>query len=66
MIGVRALLVRAESARARGFYEHLAESEPSATDPLHLVLLMKDLRCALEELDGHGQALNADRPTGLP
>ncbi len=47
-IGVRALLVHAESPRARAFYEHLAEFEASDTDPLHLVLLMEDLRRALE------------------
>ena len=48
VIGVRALLIHAESDRARAFYEHLGEFEPSPTDPLHLVLLMKDLRRALE------------------
>jgi ribosomal protein S18 acetylase RimI-like enzyme len=47
VIGVRALLVHAESDRARSFYEHIAEFEPSPTDPLHLILLMKDLRRAL-------------------
>ena len=46
-IGVRALLIHCESAAARAFYEHLAEFEPSPTDPLHLLLLMKDLRAAL-------------------
>ena len=48
IIGVRALLIHAESDEARSFYEHLAEFEPSPTDPLHLVLLLKDLRRALE------------------
>ena len=48
VIGVRALLVHADSPRARNFYEHLAEFGASASDPLHLVLLMKDLRRALE------------------
>jgi GNAT superfamily N-acetyltransferase len=47
VIGVRALLIHAESEKARGFYEHLAEFEKSPTDPLHLMLLMKDLRRAL-------------------
>lgn len=46
-IGVRALLVHAESETARAFYEHLAEFEPSPTDPLHLVLLLRDLRRAI-------------------
>jgi len=46
-IGARALLIHAESETARAFYRHLAEFEPSPTDPLHLYLLMKDLRRAV-------------------
>jgi hypothetical protein len=47
-IGCRGLLVHAESAEARAFYLHLvAELEESPTDPLHLVLLMKDIRRTL-------------------
>ena len=43
-IGCRGLLVHAESAEARAFYLHLIpEFEPSPTDELHLVLLMKDI-----------------------
>lgn len=43
-MGCRGLLVHAESASARAFYLHLIpEFEPSPTDPLHLVLLMKDI-----------------------
>ena len=43
-IGCRGLLVHAETASARDFYVHLIpESEPSPTDDLHLVLLMKDI-----------------------
>jgi len=43
-VGCRGLLVHAESASAREFYLHLIpEFEPSPTDPLHLVLLMKDI-----------------------
>ena len=43
-IGCRGLLVHAESAEARDFYCHLVpEFEPSPTDALHLVLLMKDM-----------------------
>jgi len=43
-IGCRGLLVYAESAEARDFYCHLVpEFEPSPTDDLHLVLLMKDI-----------------------
>lgn len=47
VIGVRALLIHAESDRARAFYEHIAEFEPSPSDPFHLILLMKDLHRAL-------------------
>ena len=44
-IGCRGLLVHAESGQARGFYEHLIpEFERSPTDPLHLLLLLKDIR----------------------
>ncbi len=43
-IGARALLVHCESEDAKGFYLHIAEFEPSSTDPLHLYLLMRDLR----------------------
>jgi GNAT superfamily N-acetyltransferase len=47
-IGCRGLLVHAESEQARGFYEHLvAEFERSPTDPLHLLLLLKDIRRTL-------------------
>lgn len=45
-IGARAVLVHAKDEDARAFYEHFA-FEPSPTDPLHLLLLMKDLRRAL-------------------
>jgi GNAT superfamily N-acetyltransferase len=46
-IGVRALLVHAKDDDARNFYLRIAEFEESPTDPLHLFLLMKDLRRAL-------------------
>jgi GNAT superfamily N-acetyltransferase len=46
-IGAHALLVHAESEAARSFYEHLGEFERSPTDPLHLYLLMKDLRATI-------------------
>ncbi|HTW06524.1 MAG TPA: hypothetical protein VME46_03385 [Acidimicrobiales bacterium] len=42
------VLVHAESAEAREFYLHLVpEFEPSSTDRLHLLLLMKDVRRTL-------------------
>ena len=47
-IGCRGLLVHAESEQARGFYEHLIpEFERAPTDPLHLLLLVKDIRRTL-------------------
>ena len=43
-IGCRGLLVHAESPEARDFYRHLVpEFEPSPTDELHLVLMVKDI-----------------------
>ena len=47
VIGVRALLIHCESDAARDFYLRLAKFEQSPTDPMHLLLLMKDLRRAL-------------------
>jgi GNAT superfamily N-acetyltransferase len=41
-IGVRAMLVHAKHERARAWYEPYG-FEPSPTDPLHLMLLIKDL-----------------------
>jgi GNAT superfamily N-acetyltransferase len=47
-IGCRGLLVHAESDDARAFYLHaLPEFEPSPTDPMHLMVLAKDLRRAV-------------------
>ncbi|HEV7525378.1 MAG TPA: GNAT family N-acetyltransferase [Acidimicrobiia bacterium] len=40
-VGIRALLVHAISDDARAFYLHHAEFVPSPTDPLHLVLPLK-------------------------
>ena len=48
-IGARAFLIHAESATARDFYMHLAEFDPSPTDPLHLMLLMGDIEDILGE-----------------
>lgn len=49
-IGCRGLLVHSESDEARDFYRHLVpEFEPSPTDDLHLVLLMKDIRRTLRK-----------------
>lgn len=42
-IGARALLVHAKDSAARDFYAHFG-FEPSISDPLHLYLVMKDLK----------------------
>jgi GNAT superfamily N-acetyltransferase len=47
-IGCRGLLVHAETDVALAFYRHLIpEFESSPTDPMHLLLLMKDIRRTL-------------------
>lgn len=44
-VGVRALVIHAETPDAAGFYRRISSAfEASPTDPLDLVLLMKDLR----------------------
>jgi GNAT superfamily N-acetyltransferase len=48
-IGVRALLIHCEDESARSFYLHHAEFESSPTDPLHLLLPIKDLKRALTD-----------------
>lgn len=60
IVGVRALLIHAEDERAKDFYRKLAEFEESPTDPLHLFLLMKDLRRALRGL------ASGPRPASMP
>ena len=47
IIGVRALLVHALHEQAQAFYAHF-DFEPSPTDPLHLLLLIKDARALLD------------------
>jgi len=47
VIGVRAILVHAKDPTAAAFYAKFG-FVPSPTDPLHLMLLMKDLRRSLE------------------
>jgi GNAT superfamily N-acetyltransferase len=46
-IGVRAMLVHAKHDAARAWYEKYG-FEPSPTDPLHLMILLKDLRARVE------------------
>jgi GNAT superfamily N-acetyltransferase len=48
-IGARALLVHCESANAKDFYLDIADFEPSPTDPLHLYLLLSELRRYAED-----------------
>jgi GNAT superfamily N-acetyltransferase len=49
-VGVRALIIHAETPEAAEFYRRISPAfEPSPTDPLHLILLMKDLRAAIRE-----------------
>ncbi|MFT7649945.1 MAG: GNAT superfamily N-acetyltransferase [Candidatus Poriferisodalaceae bacterium] len=48
--GCRGLLIHAETEAAHDFYLHLIpEIEQSPTDPLHLVLLLKDIRHTLRK-----------------
>jgi GNAT superfamily N-acetyltransferase len=46
-IGARLILVHAQNEAARSWYEQFG-FEPSPTDPLHLMMLMKDLRAFVE------------------
>lgn len=47
LIGIRALLVHAKDEKARDWYQQF-DFEPSPTDPLHLFLILKDIRAILE------------------
>lgn len=49
VIGARALLIHAENNDARDFYLRFAEFEASPFDPLHLFLMLKDLRVSIRE-----------------
>jgi GNAT superfamily N-acetyltransferase len=44
LVSARAMLVHARDGRADGFYERLGFTR-SPTDSLHLMVLIKDLRC---------------------
>jgi GNAT superfamily N-acetyltransferase len=41
--GIRALAVHAKDAEAKRFYEHF-DFAPSSSDPMHLFVLLKDVR----------------------
>jgi len=45
-LGIRALLVHAMNASTRDFYAHFG-FQPSPTDDLHLMVLLKDVRAAI-------------------
>ncbi|MGQ0743699.1 MAG: GNAT family N-acetyltransferase [Acidimicrobiales bacterium] len=47
-VGVRALLIHAEDHDARSFYLSLAQFEESPVDRFQLLLMMKDLRRAIQ------------------
>ena len=47
-VGVRAMLIHAKHDTARTWYQQYG-FEPSPTDPLHLMLLIKDLRAVIEQ-----------------
>lgn len=51
-VGIRALVVHTH-AESKGFYEAFG-FEPSPTDPMHLVLLLKDMGRLIEEEGGEG------------
>lgn len=54
-IGVRAILVHALHDEARRFYTRY-QFEPSPTDPLHLMLLIKDAKASVPVLQGEADA----------
>ena len=65
-IGVRALLVHATDEGARSFYARFGFVE-SPTDPLHLMLLIKDLRASLslpDPTEPHTSGTQSFRPAG--
>ena len=49
--GIRALAVHAKDEEARRFYEHF-DFVPSPTDPLHVFVLLKDVRRAIAGAGG--------------
>ena len=49
-VAVRALLIHAETAEAVQFYRRIDPGfDVSPTDPLHVLLLLKDLRLAIQD-----------------
>jgi GNAT superfamily N-acetyltransferase len=60
--GIRAMTVHAKNATLRSFYENFG-FEASPTDPLHLFVLIKDLR-GMQTLERSVSAKSADRAHG--
>jgi GNAT superfamily N-acetyltransferase len=61
-VGVRTLLIHAETPEAATFYQRIDNAfEPSPTDPLHLILLMKDLRAAIREAAANDASVGEER-----
>ena len=57
-VGVRALLIHAETPEAAAFYKGIDPGfEASSTDPLHVALLIKDLRRAIRDASEPGPPL---------
>ncbi len=53
-VGVRALLIHAETPAAAAFYQRIDPGfAASPTDPLHLIMLMKDIRLAIRDAADH-------------
>lgn len=60
-VGVRAFLIHAETGSAAAFYERINPAfERSPTDPMHLILLLKDLRRALLDAATRRRAMAED------
>ncbi len=60
-IGARALLIHCETPEAKAFYQRVApDFAESPTDPLHLYLLMSDLRRTIAAVEALGAAAQVD------
>jgi GNAT superfamily N-acetyltransferase len=58
-VGVRALLIHAETPEAAAFYRDIDPGfKASPTDPLHVALLIKDLRRAIRDASVKPQAID--------
>jgi GNAT superfamily N-acetyltransferase len=64
-VGARALLIHAETAEAARFYTRIDPAfAPSPSDPLHLALLMKDLRAAIRKAAVQASTVRKDEGWG--